>query len=90
MGMMRGIFDIRGSRAEEKRLKEKAEEVLKRIGMYELRGSLMKNLPYGRQKISEIGRAMMNDPKLILLDEPAAGLNPSERAELVDVIYKGL
>ena len=43
--MMRGIFDIRGSRAEEKRLKEKAEEVLKRIGMYELRGSLMKNLP---------------------------------------------
>ena len=88
MGMMRGIFDIRGSRAEEKRLKEKAEEVLKRIGMYELRGSLMKNLPYGRQKISEIGRAMMNDPKLILLDEPAAGLNPSERAELVDVIYK--
>lgn len=88
MGMMRGIFDIRGSRAEEKRLKEKAEEVLKRIGMYELRGSLMKNLPYGRQKISEIGRAMMNDPKLILLDEPAAGLNPSERVELVDVIYK--
>ena len=75
MGMMRGgIFDIRGSRAEEKRLKEKAEEVLKRIGMYELRGSLMKNLPYGRQKISEIGRAMMNDPKLILLDEPAAGV----------------
>ena len=88
MGMMRGIFDIRGSRAEEKRLKEKAEGVLKRIGMYELRGSLMKNLPYGRQKISEIGRAMMNAPKLILLDEPAAGLNPSERAELVDVIYK--
>jgi len=88
MGMVKGIFDIKGSRKEERRLKEKAEAVLTRIGMYDLRNHLMKNLPYGRQKISEIGRAMMNDPQLILLDEPAAGLNPSERAELVEVIYK--
>lgn len=88
IGLVRGIFDIHGTRAEEKALKEKAEEVLERIGMYHLRNELMKNLPYGRQKISEIGRAMMNDPKLILLDEPAAGLNPSERNELVEVILK--
>lgn len=88
LGMLRGIVDFKRARAEEKMLQEKAEEVLERIGMYELRHHLMKNLPYGRQKISEIGRAMMNDPKLILLDEPAAGLNPSERAELVEVIDK--
>lgn len=88
MGMIRSIFDIKGSKEEERKLREKAEEVLDKIGMYHLKDEYMKNLPYGRQKISEIGRAMMNDPKLILLDEPAAGLNPSERAELIQVIKK--
>ena len=86
MGILRSVFDFSGQKAEEKMVCEKAEEVLDRLGMYHLRNEYMKNLPYGRQKISEIGRAMMTDPKLILLDEPAAGLNPSERAELVKVI----
>ncbi|MDY3250591.1 MAG: ABC transporter ATP-binding protein [Candidatus Choladocola sp.] len=88
MGILRGVFDFKGQQAEEKMVREKAEEVLNRLGMYHLKDEYMKNLPYGRQKISEIGRAMMTDPKLILLDEPAAGLNPSERAELVKVIQK--
>lgn len=88
IGMIRGIFDFRGTAAEERMLKEKAEMLLDRLGMYELRNETMKNLPYGRQKISEIARAMMTDPKLILLDEPAAGLNPSERAYLVSVIQR--
>ena len=88
MGIVRSVFDIKGQRAEEKMVREKAEEILDRLGMYHLKDEYMKNLPYGRQKISEIGRAMMTDPKLILLDEPAAGLNPSERAELVKVIEK--
>ncbi len=88
LGLVRGVFDFKASKAEEKKLREKAEEILNKIGMYELKDKLMKNLPYGRQKISEIGRAMMNDPILILLDEPAAGLNPSERAELIQVITK--
>lgn len=88
IGMIRGILDFRGTAAEERMLKEKAEMLLDRLGMYELRNETMKNLPYGRQKISEIARAMMTDPKLILLDEPAAGLNPSERAELVSVIQR--
>ena len=88
MGIVRSVFDIKGQRAEEKMVREKAEEILDRLGMYHLKDEYMKNLPYGRQKISEIGRAMMSDPKLILLDEPAAGLNPSERAELVKVIEK--
>ena len=88
IGILRGVFDFKGQQAEEKMVREKAEEVLERLGMYHLKDEYMKNLPYGRQKISEIGRAMMTNPKLILLDEPAAGLNPSERAELVKVIQK--
>ena len=46
------------------------------------------NLAYGRQKMTELGRTLMTDPKLILLDEPAAGLNPSERKEFIDIIQK--
>lgn len=88
LGLLRGVFDFKASRQEELKLIEKAKDILDKIGMYDLKDELMKNLPYGRQKISEIGRAMMNDPKLILLDEPAAGLNPSERAELIQVILK--
>ena len=88
MGILRGVFDFKGQQAEERMVREKAEQILDLMGMYHLKDEYMKNLPYGRQKISEIGRAMMTDPKLILLDEPAAGLNPSERAELVKVIEK--
>ena len=75
MGIIRGVFDFKGQKAEEQMVREKAEQILDRLGMYHLKDEYMKNLPYGRQKISEIGRAMMTDPKLILLDEPAAGLN---------------
>ena len=48
----------------------------------------VKSLPYGKQKMVELGRALMTAPKLLLLDEPAAGLNASERKKFVDIILK--
>lgn len=88
LGILRSIFDIRASIQEEKMLTERAEEILNFIGMYNVKDELVKNLPYGRQKILELGRALMANPNFILLDEPAAGLNPSERAELVAALVK--
>ncbi len=88
IGITRFIFDIVGTRKEEKMLKEKACEVLNMLGMYHLKDELVKNLPYGNQKVLELGRSIINNPELILLDEPAAGLNPSERSEFVDILLK--
>ena len=86
--MLRFIVDLRGSHREERVLREKACEVLDSIGMYHLRNETVDNLAYGRQKVCELGRALMTMPQLILLDEPAAGLNPSERREFVDILRK--
>lgn len=86
--MLRFIVDLRGSHREERVLREKACEVLDSIGMYHLRNETVDNLGYGRQKVCELGRALMTTPQLILLDEPAAGLNPSERREFVDILRK--
>ena len=70
----------------EKAMKEKAGEILKIFGLYEERNNLACNLPYGKQRKLEIARALATDPKLLLLDEPAAGMNPQETAELMDTI----
>lgn len=84
--MLKFLVDFKGSRQEEKMLRDKACAVLDSIGMYELRNETVDNLAYGRQKVTELGRALMTDPELILLDEPAAGLNPTERKEFVDIL----
>ena len=88
MGLVKFILDIAGANKEEKELREKAKAILNFIGLYDLQDELVKNLPYGRQKILELGRTLMSDPQLILLDEPAAGLNPSERIEFIAILNK--
>lgn len=70
----------------EKSMVERAEELLKIFGLYEAKNTLACNLPYGKQRKLEIARALATNPRLLLLDEPAAGMNPQETAELVETI----
>ena len=70
----------------EKEVTEKAIELLKVFDLDRQRDLLASNLPYGKQRKLEIARAMATDPKLLLLDEPAAGMNPNETAELMNTI----
>ena len=70
----------------ERAMREQAKEILKIFGLYDERNNLAYNLPYGKQRKLEIARALATKPKLLLLDEPAAGMNPQETAELMDTI----
>lgn len=87
-GPLRFLLNIRESSRYERQMREKAEEIAKFVGVYSMKDKVVKDLPYGRQKMTELGRALMLEPKLILLDEPAAGLNPTERAEFIDIVMK--
>ncbi|MBQ4156350.1 MAG: ABC transporter ATP-binding protein [Clostridia bacterium] len=70
----------------EKAMRERAKEILKIFDLYEERNNLACNLPYGKQRKLEIARALATNTKLLLLDEPAAGMNPNETAELMETI----
>ena len=71
---------------QEKALREKTEELLKIMGIWEQRDMIAVNLPYGQQRKLEIARALATEPKLLLLAEPAAGMNPEETLALMDLI----
>ena len=71
---------------EEKDIRQKAEELLDRIGLSEYRDELASSLPYGAQRRLEIARALATEPSFLLLDEPAAGMNPQESLELMNFI----
>ncbi len=87
-GVMGAIFRGKATRAEEKFIVEKSYGILKKIGLEKYVDELAINLPYGAQRLLEIARAMATDPFLLLLDEPAAGMNPQETRELDELILK--
>ena len=70
----------------EKAMRQRAKEILEVVGLLEERNNLACNLPYGKQRKLEIARALATNPKLLCLDEPAAGMNPHETQELMDII----
>lgn len=70
----------------ETRMRARAKEILRIFGLEEERNNLSCNLPYGKQRKLEIARALATNPQLLLLDEPAAGMNPNETAELMEII----
>ena len=70
----------------EREMREKAKELLRIFGLEEERNNLACNLPYGKQRKLEIARALATNPKLLLLDEPAAGMNPNETEDLVQTV----
>ena len=86
--MWSGIFRLPGFRKEEKTAHERAMELLSLFDMQDLAGAKAGSLPYGAQRRLEIVRALATNPSLLLLDEPAAGMNPSETAELMENIRK--
>lgn len=85
-GALTGIFRLPKYFKEEKEADEKAIELLKVFNLENLIYEKASNLPYGKQRKLEIARALASSPKLLLLDEPAAGMNPSETEELMETI----
>ena len=81
-----GILHLGKYRKVEKEMDQEAEKLLKVFDLDGEKDTMASNLPYGKQRKLEIARAMATNPKLLLLDEPAAGMNPNETKELMDTI----
>ena len=80
------MFHLGSYRKKEKQMDEKAMELLSVFGLESVADYRAANLPYGKQRKLEIARALATEPKLLLLDEPAAGMNPNETEELMETI----
>lgn len=83
-GFLAATFHLNGK--EETRMRREAMELLEIVGLAELKDETASNLPYGQQRRLEIARALATDPRLLILDEPAAGMNPQETVELTEFI----
>ncbi len=83
-----GLFKLPAERREEERVSEEAMELLRFVGIARQANQYARNLPYGQQRRLEIARALATEPKLLLLDEPAAGFTPQEKVELMALVRK--
>ena len=87
-GILSSIFNTKSKRLEEQQCEEEADEILKLLDLYRFRFEMSTSLPYGAQRKLEIARALATHPKLLLLDEPAAGMNEQETADLANIVYR--
>jgi branched-chain amino acid transport system ATP-binding protein len=87
-GIVRSILRTPGLKREERAARERARELLHFSGIRGRDNEFARNLPYGDQRRLEVARALATEPKLLLLDEPTAGMNPQETAEFMDFVSK--
>ena len=86
-GVLAGILRLPKYYAEEERVEKEAISLLKEVGLDHKKDELACNLPYGEQRRLEIARALATNPKILFLDEPAAGMNPQETNDLTKLIH---
>jgi branched-chain amino acid transport system ATP-binding protein len=87
-GIFGTVFGIPRQRHEERTAREDADDLLDFVGIGRVRGEYARNLSYGDQRRLEVARALALKPKVLLLDEPTAGMNPQESAQFVEFVYK--
>jgi branched-chain amino acid transport system ATP-binding protein len=87
-GLLGAVFKTRAEKREEKEIRERAMELLDYVGVSQYAEYTARNLSYGHQRRLEIARALATDPKLLALDEPAAGMNATEKIELTALLDK--
>ena len=87
-GLLGAVFQTPAERQEEREIKERALELLEYVGVLQYADYTSRNLSYGHQRRLEIARALATDPKLLALDEPAAGMNATEKVELTKLLDK--
>ncbi len=87
-GLFAAFIGTPGHRREEAEIEEKAVRLLEMLGISHLADQVVLNLPYGAQRRVEMARALATEPKILLLDEPTAGMNPEELAQIMEIIRR--
>ncbi len=87
-GIVGTVLRLPGQRKEEREARDTARELLEFVGIGKVEGELARNLSYGDQRRLEVARALALQPKILLLDEPTAGMNPQESATFVEFVYR--